>query len=306
MSTKMKILIGVNLVLLTAILLSLRSESPSGTMEGDPTRFALLDTASVVEIAAHESLFEKRGARSWRLDKQYDAQPNMVRSMLAVLSRIEVKRPAPESITPTLATQYSQSPVRINITLEDGTQRDFTLLEGSGNISYASSDGETFYEVYIPGYDVDLYSFFEVDQRVWRDRRVLLTDWRNLKNLEVQYTGDAKNSFSIRFDSVFFRIEGVQKLDSAKVFAYIQQFQDFNVMRFAPEEAAFKNTLQASDPFLTINLENMVSATDNTLRLYPSQSDTIYAISARTDELVLVDRRMLNRFLVARSEFEKQ
>ena len=305
MSNKIKALIGLNVVLAVAVLFSLLSTTPESSVAAYE-RFALTDSASVSQINIGGETFERVGQDSWRLNNEFDAQPSMLRSLLTVLSRLEVKRPAPENQIDKLKEMSQNEGLNVKVVGIEGDIQKFEVLEGDDNTTYATKNGERFYELYIPGYDFDLYDFLNIDTRVWRDRRVLMTDWRNLKSLEMTYNDDPVNSFKIQFDSVFFRIEGVNKLDSAKVFAFIQQFQDFSIMRYAPEEDAFKNTLRASEPFLTIDLKNLASVSNNRLQIYPSKSDTIYAISAQTEELVLLNRQMLNRFLVAKSEFEKR
>jgi len=305
MTGKIKFLIILNFVLLAGILVSLRSSEPQTTLKTDVALFAVQDTANVDRVQINDHVFEKAGS-DWQLDQQYKVQPSMMRSLLAILSRVEVKRPAPEMQLPGIREDLQQDGISVEVYSNGNPVKSYTIAHDS-LATYASiPQNSEIFEVYIPGYNINIGQLLQINEQEWRDRRVLVTTWRTLQSLQMQYTGDEKNSFSIEFDSIFYRVNGIQQLDSAKLYTYIQQFQDFSVSQYLPGKNDLKSKLEQTEPFLVITLNDMVSDRNNVLELYATNEEILYGISRKTGEVVLVDRRELNRFLVAREEFRRQ
>jgi hypothetical protein len=160
--------------------------------------------------------------------------------------------------------------------------------------------------VHLPGMMVNLYRLFQIKPSEWRDKRLLYTTWRTMQSLQVAYPGDRENTLRIAFDSVFYRVEGVNKLDSAKLFTYIQQYQDFEVESFLSSSPSLRDSLRKGSLICTITLEDLYEERNNTLDIVMLSNDLVFGFSRNTGDTVRINARMLRNYLVSRKEFEKE
>jgi hypothetical protein len=304
MTTKIKLLLALNITLLAGVLFSLQSSDSNNTLSDTQQDFTLQDTSGVSKIELGENTLVKTGLDEWEVNNNYKVQPSRMQSLLAVLGRVQIKRPVPEASIDSVKNLLEKSNFKVNIYNQDGVIKSFELA-GSGENTYARLGTDKIpYIIYIPGYFVNIYELFDIGEQAWRDKRVLYTTWRTLQKLDVNYTGDAKNSFSISFDSAFYKVEGIERLDSAKVYSYIQQYQSFEVESYVDDEN-LKNTLSETAPFCVMVLNDLYESRNNSLLIYPNDS-TIYGVSEKSGELVKMNPNMLRNYLVSRQEFVRQ
>jgi len=189
MTRKLKILIVVNLVLAAAVLLSLQIERKTTTLDTSSMLFALTDTVGIDRILLGENEFVKTGPVFWSVNGEYQVNPDRLASMLAILQRIEIKRPVPESIRPEVTNAFVEKGLAVTVFAQGEMLHQFHIA-GLEEESYAYKNEGEIFDIYIPGYVIDLYDFFSDGPQEWRDKHVLFTTWRTLKQLEVRYPGD--------------------------------------------------------------------------------------------------------------------
>ena len=304
MTYKIKLLLILNIVLLGAVLFSLSSTNKSTTLSDQQGSFTLTDTLGINRIEVGENVLVKTGPNRWRVNDNYDVQPSRLQSLLAVLGRMEIKRPVPEASLDSVKNLIDNQSIGVKIFRDADIVKQYEL-SGSGDETYArTANGKIPYIVYIPGYFVNIYELFNIDENEWRDKRVLYTTWRTLQSLDINYIGDPKNRLTVSFDSSFYKVEGVSKLDSAKLYTYIQQYQNFEVDDYMGENEKLKNSLSESQPFCVVSLNDLYESRNNLLTIYPNDS-TVYGVSENTGEIVQMNRGMLRNFLVSREEFRR-
>ncbi|MBT34146.1 MAG: hypothetical protein CMO01_31165 [Thalassobius sp.] len=304
MTSKIKLLVVLNIVLLSAVLFSLSSTNKSSTLSVKQGSFTLTDTLGINRIEVGENVLVKTGPSRWRVNDNYDVQPSRLQSLLAVLGRMEIKRPVPEASLDTVKNLIDNNSIGVKIFRDNEIVTQYEL-SGSGDETYArTASGNIPYIVYIPGYFVNIYELFNIDENEWRDKRVLYTTWRTLQSLDINYIGDPKNRLTVSFDSAFYKVEGITRLDSAKLYNYIQQYQDFEVDDYVEDNENLRNSLSESQPFCVVSLNDLYESRNNQLTIYPNDS-TVYGISEKTGEIVQMNRGMLRNFLVSREEFRR-
>jgi len=305
MTTKIKLLLALNILLLAAVLFSLQSNDKNTTLSVSQQEFTLEDTSGISKIELGSNTLIKKGIDEWEVNENYKVQPSRMQSLLAVLGRIQIKRPVPEASVDSVKILLAKSDFKVTIYNEDGIVKSFEIA-GSGENTYARlGPNKVPYIVYIPGYFVNIYELFNISEQAWRDKRVIYTTWRTLQKLEINYTGDAKNSLAISFDSSFYKVDGVARLDSAKLYTYIQQYQEFEVDAFVRNDSNLKNSLSETSPFCVMVLNDLYESRNNSLLIYPNDS-TVYGVVEKSGEIVKMNRNMLRNYLVSKQEFEKQ
>ncbi|WP_020527401.1 DUF4340 domain-containing protein [Flexithrix dorotheae] len=304
MTKKIKILIGVNLVLIIALFFSFQSfNSNSSTIDESISSFALRDTSGVDRIMLGNIELVKESEDEWLINGEFVAQPARIKSLLAVLSRIEVKRPVAESSKEDINNRLENNGIEVKAFSGDELIVNYQL-SGKDDESYAKIDENDPFIIYIPGYFVNISELFTIKPSEWRDNRILNTSFNSVQSLELEYPHSPENSFEIKYDGSFSTIEGIDRLDSAKVYAYLQQYQDFTAKFFVENAKTLKDSLLNAQPFCKISLKDLYQGRNNNLRIYINP-EVIYGISENPAEVVVLDRQKLRNFLVGKPEFVK-
>ncbi|MDW7690329.1 hypothetical protein R9C00_23805 [Flammeovirgaceae bacterium SG7u.111] len=304
MTSKLKILIGINIALAIGVVLSFQTSESSSTLDMNTRVFSLNDTTlTITKIQLGEDILETKGPEQWMLNSTYPVNAQRIESLVQLFQKIEVKRPVGDSFKAEVEKELARNPIDIHVFSGPTEALNYKIAK-QGNETYASLPDGQLFSIYVPGTYLDLYTILDIDEQDWRDKRVLLTSWRTLKRMEVKYPGDTENSFTVEFDSVFYKVPGIQQLDSAKLYAYIQQFQTFRVEEFV-QRSSLRDSLRRQQAMCIITLNDLYREQDNELLLYPGK-DVFYGISQKTNEAVTLNRNMLRNFLVSRKEFIKQ
>lgn len=304
MTKKIKFLIGVNLVLILALFISFQSfNNKTSTIDEAISNFALQDTSGVDRITLGNIELVKESEDEWLIDGELKAQPARIKSLLAVLSRIEVKRPVAESVKEEINQMLSSGGIEVKAFSGDNLLVKYQL-SGRGDESYAKIGDNDPFMIYIPGYFVNINELFSIKPSEWRDNRILNTSFNSVQSLKLDYPHSPENSFEIKYDGSFSSIKGIEKLDSAKVYAYLQQYQDFTAKFFVENANVLKDSLIKTQPFCMIDLKDLYPDRSNKLLIYINPK-VIYGISENPQEVVVLDRQKMRNFLVGKPEFVK-
>jgi hypothetical protein len=306
MTKKIKYLIAINIVLVGLILTSIwQTNKTEPVTKFTPSTFALTDSASVDRFEIGDLVIEKKSADEWLINNKYTVQPEAILSLFMVMQRIAVKRETSISVKEAIKAKPDTEKIRVSA-LANGKSLVALDIIQDNNDTYAASVTDAVPElVFVPGYDANIYAYFKaISEDTWRDHRVLVTSFRSLKKLEVNYTADKAESFTIQFVAPFYKVEGINKLDSAALFYYISDYERFSVAVFLKDKFLL-DSLTRAVPYCTIKLEDSFQARNNTLRIFQARGK-MYGISLATNELVGLEPRSLKRILIKKSNFEKK
>lgn len=298
MTTKLKALIGTNLLLLAFIAVSVGYRPNQKSGEAEKKAFAILDTASVEGIHLGKLYFKKEAENLWTINGQYEASQERMQTLLTLLNRVEVKRPVFSSEVDSLNRTFQNSGLQVSVD-QNGLTTNFLLLGGKEE-TYGKK-GDEIVVLNIPGFFINLYELLSADLSAWRDRKVLLTTWRTLKRLKVEYPEEPKNSFRIDFNEGFYSVEGVSELDTASLYQYITQFESFQVEEFLTQNRPGIDP--SATPFSKVRVEDIYTSRNNTLSIYPTDS-LIYGYSEKDQQWVTIDPRSVQDMLLRKEFFE--
>ncbi len=290
-----KLIVVFGLLLLANLVFFFTSQTKR-TVSFDENLFKIETPELISQIQIGDLKLSKNGNK-WILNGQYAASNELIRLIMSILNRVEVKKP--------VSVPVIQNEVTINI---DGQKRNFYVWGNPTKTKtyFSKVNSEEVYEVQIPGYNEYLAGIFELSVDQWRDRLVLNGTWRTIQQLTLEYEGSIEKNVSITFDDAFFKVPGVNALDSNKVVDYLNQFEYFQANEWITK-GRFPNydRLAESMPLAKLTLETIDAAKPIVLEIFkPLERDRFYLVRLNNNELFVIDRKRAQRILAKLPDFE--
>ena len=161
------------------------------------------------------------------------------------------------------------------------------------------------YSIYIPGFFVPIRDLFDINEQEWRNKTVMQSSWRSMKSLDVTYHRNQNNNLHIEYDSIFYKIDNVTSLDTARLYSYIQDnYTAFRAESFLTNQN-LKDSLQKEEPFCTLTLRDLNPKNNNTLKIYQVNHQP-YGILENPSLLLALDPRNMGSILLSPKDFESK
>ena len=301
---KLMLMLGGLLVVSLALRFS-GNKRPSSGFRVD--LFSVSDTAAVQSILLKNGEIEiaRTAQNSWKVNDQYGLDPSLKTVLLAVLNQVTIKRPVSKIQQEEIATALSGG-TRASVTSEGGNLAFYAGGNPARTQSYFMLEGtDQPYIVEIPGYRNYISGLFELTELQWRDRRLFNTHWRSLQSLKVSYPDKPSNNLHIYFEDEFFKIEGLNAMDTTALMTYLEPFQYFEANEFiAPGFSPLYDSLSKTQPLAVIELNEINADNNQVLSIFPKLEMDNYLLTANKDgELSLVDFGRVRGLLVRRGDF---
>ena len=298
MNKRIKYLIGINIILLGLVSLSLRRTNQASTLDELATAFAVVDTGQVVSIKVGEVLLKRENGAAWSVNGEYLADAGRMQRLLGMLPRLEVKRPAPRHLKDSIADVLASTSFWLEVEGVDGMMNQYPLVKASGD-TYSTIDDSDPYALYVPGYRQNIGDWLDVGVDGWRDRHIIYTSWRSLKSLSIEVPEEKEPKLHIFFDQDFYKIDKVSRLDTAKLYDYINQYASFEALQYVDKKA--DDPLFQVAPAGIIRVEDLFTKQKVALEIYPSENNTLYGWLPETEEAVLLNPNQLQHTTASRS-----
>lgn len=319
MTKKFKILATLNIVLVfaifTTIVLNMRGNSLKDTHLDSSAEFMLIDSANVDKIMIGKNILKRQFGTTWTMNDKINADPFMVEQLLLMLQKIAIKRSLTDKSQTEITAKIAQEGINIQYFAGNILQKSFKIL-GSENETFAQFANSEPYSIHTPAYKAVLHEIFSLPEAAWRNRTLISTGWNSLQLLELNYLQKPEQSFAIVFDSllyketnqIFYKLNGVNKLDSVMLFNYIKAYNNVRVLKYLENEN-LKDSLQKLPPYCILKIADLNAKQNMMLHLYPT-ANKMFGIIEKTNaktsyELVLFDMRYISGLLVRRKDFEK-
>lgn len=312
------LLVLLGILVLSSIVLSLTSETDINTNEHKGI-FSVQDTSKVdlISIVSKDQsvLLEKKDA-IWTVNKKYKAEQNIVKVLLSILKDVEAVRNAPKIHALTadkLEKDISQFIVNKGYLIEiSGNGKIINSFYSSGNanktVSYMMPVGSTEPMIVgIPGYESYVAGIFEIPANDWRDRVILSTNWRTLQKLEINYNEYPEYNLNIKFDFNFLNIEGIANLDTAKMMAFIGEFNFLQADRYLDKDqnARYDSLLQ-TPPTVSLSIEDIDSRNSKSIDFFPLIKDDLMMLGfvKEDNQIALFETKRIQNLFAVKSDFE--
>ena len=298
LSRKSKLLISFNALLIVIIYLFISFSNRKDSSIITDIVISLPETSNVQKIKIDTLLIIKEDDK-WKINTRYEASNAKIEMLFKILQGIAIKRKT--TLDP---YQWGKKHIKLSVYNDDKKllrNYDFIITEED---TYILKDS-ILYSIYLPNHFLDIGKFFDSNSNYWRNKKILNTSFHTLKKLSIEYTNDESNSFSIVFDSIFYTIKGITKLDSAKLYDYIQAYKNFSVLHYFSNLSSYKDSLKTSYPVGIISVEDTDSTNNDRLVIFPGKKH-FYGIIEKTDEAVVLSKEFMRKLLVKKQFFVKE
>jgi hypothetical protein len=301
LTAKLKILLAIIVLELAALgfWFYQRGTNTSANASVGENYFALTDTAGIDRIVLGKNTFRLSNGE-WQLNERYQADKPLLRELFMLLRKIEVQQLITGQEGETIRQDLDSLGQIVELWRGNRQVLSFRILGIRGNAYAMAKDSKAPAVLYIPGYSLNIYEALTLPEGEWRNKNIVSTGWLGIRSLRIRYAETPDQNIDIRREGEFYKVAGVQQIDSAMLYRYIEAYRGFRVYSFL-DNASVRDSLRRLVPFCEIEVETLNG--NNGMHVYASKSG-MYGITQPANELVQLEPRYFARFLVRRKDFE--
>jgi hypothetical protein len=307
MQRRKNILLIASLVMMSLLIAFLLwTEDNNRALEVDKGLFRVNDfkTISKVVLESPTSKIELTyNGSKWKLNGEAEADRNMIDVLFATLQKAEPKRPLTSIEADSISRQLEKHGTRVSLFAGDRLEKEFYA---GGNptktLAYFKLKDDKPYIVTIPGYRVYTAGIFELPSSGWRDKFVFGFNWRNFQELEARFPKDPAKNFKISMGRDYFGIEGISKIDTARLNTFLDQVSLLTADQFT--EGSAIDSLKGQSPVMIIKVLD-IAKREYVLSIFPSRDgkrDFIMGLIGDT-QAALFDARKITPLIRPREFF---
>lgn len=308
--TNMRLLVILG-ILIAAIAVILMADENKDRVAANTIDFAVRDTASVRQVVLYQpddTVTLTKSASGWMVNDRYPMDNNLTNILLSLISQVTVQRPVAGSQAEDILSRLDSAGVRVRIAGAETEQQFLAGGNATQTLSYFLPEGEeTPYVVYIPGYDSYVSGIFNIPEQDWRNKTVLNAGPRELRRMAVTYPDAPERSFEIEIGDNSIGVSGVEKLDTAALFSYLQRATFFEADNYVqPGQNNAYDSLANTQPYAIIELFTLSGSQPQTLKLfYRLEGDGYFLGENSQGERVRIQARRLVPVLREKEFFVK-
>jgi len=280
--------------------------TPDTTVLEQKINFALSeDIANTITRFEFGNIRLQKEDENWILNDKYPADLATVRDFIDILKRLEIKRPVAENQQEELRQNLPKN--GIQFTAFSGNMPALSFyVDGKEKQTFAMlAEAQKVFEIYIPAFNIVPHRVFKSKEIRWRNKVVMQTNWMSIKKLNVNYTNNPEENFSIEFDSAFYKVEGIENLDSMRLYNYLKGFEEVRAFQLITNSAV-KDSLEKVTPYCQIDLIDIDPNRSNRLRVYGNEYSVMGLTQKSENAFLFHPKRFIPTYLVSRRIFEKQ
>ena len=277
-------------ILLIANLFFFFSGKDSSGLSFKPDLFAVKDTSVLTSIKIGDIRLTKN--RNWKLG-EYPADPAFIDHLVNVLLRVRIKKPVGGmSLNRGVAIRINDNNA-FHFTSNETKTKTFFILDGEG------------YEMEIPGFTDYVGGIFELEKDQWRDRLVYDGSWRTIQKVTLDYSKDDHSDFSIQFEKDFFKVRGIDQIDTAMVMDYLNQFQYFQANeRISTGRIPAMDSISKTQPLARLYFDDINIKQEIQFTLFPKRDeDPFHLLLDPNGEMIAVDAPRVADILRKKKDF---
>lgn len=302
LTAKLKILLAIIVLELAALgfWFYQRGASASADASVGENYFALTDTAGIDRIVLGKNTFRLSNGE-WQLNERYQADKPLLRELFMLLRKVEVQQLITGKEGETLRKDLDSQGQTVELWRGNQQVLSFRVSGVRGNAYAIAKDSKAPAALYIPGYSLNIYEALTLPEGEWRSKNIVSTGWLGIRSLRIRYAETPDQNIDIRREDEFYKVAGVQQIDSAMLYRYLEAYRGFRVYSFV-DNAAIRDSLRRLIPFCEMEIETLNG--NNGIHVYAGRSG-MYGITQPANELVQLEPRYFARFLVRRKDFER-
>lgn len=246
----------------------------------------------------------------WMVNGKYFVDQGMRDVFFAVLSQVEVHRPASESIIDSLTSTFSESGIKVTITNNGEAVKQYYVVGDRERYStWFLAEGEDLpHKMRIPGYHSYIAGIYQVGENDWRERFIWTMEWSRLKKFEVTYVKGDKDDLVFEYVDNFIKVGNLDDMDTTQVMEYLQFAANLQVESFISEKDRFRydSLLTEELHYATINFEE-IGNRQNSLILYNRElENNLIPGILNEDQVILLHRDNVELLYKEAKDFRKR
>lgn len=307
---RIRILSAIVAVLAVAAFFALKQKSVTSTVKQETSSVAVADTAAItkIEYVRHDTVnFLNKKSTTWYINDKYEARVRWILTLLTGLNSLEIKRPVSEELKNKVYEELKKDGIHVTVYSPSGKQSFYLHTnDNDPNSTYLLQEGsQSPYVVYVPGISGDMSTLFKFGENEWRTRRIFESSLSRLKSVKVTYMHDPSASFEILYQQGGFYVPGISNLDTAKLMAYLQNYQYVPLFVYLPADSA-QLRLNTEPLFAEISVEDLNVERNNIIKIYKSDRPEITGELVKTKEYITLKPDVLRSLFVDKSYFKKE
>ncbi len=293
-----------------AVMLHFSTKTPETNTITNVDKFAVGDTAAIQKIVlkkAGDTIILERDNNQWSINNNMEADPDIIRVFLAVLKQLNISKGVSHNQIEQTKKDLLKNGIRVEIYDDQSLMKSYNVMGNTNKTLSVFMDEQDSipYVVDLPGYDSYVAGIFAIPAIDWQKRLIFNSTWRSLRKLEMLYPAKPENSFEIRFDVDFFKVTGVNQLDTASVMKYIDEFQYFQADRFIePGKGSRYDKLLKTEPVAYLSIQDIDERKNNRITFYNRlKSDRMILGKLDNGKLALFEYKRIRKIFKKRSDF---
>ena len=187
----------------------------------DENALVVPDLANVDRVEMGNVVLKFDGTR-WMVNDQYPVDRSAIQVLFGTVESVRPRRPVSEKQLGSVKKELQTHGTTVRFYSKDNLLKSYTVggIPAKPEAWFQVGDSNPVI-VNIPGYRVYAAGVFEQSANDWRDKRVFSLNWRNFKKLDVVFTKNTTDGFTISGKGREFSIEGMNAADTSKVNTYL-------------------------------------------------------------------------------------
>ncbi len=302
---RLLVVLGVVLIL---TMVTYWLDRPANELDVNKELFSLSDPVNINKVALKSSanlvtLSFENG--EWRVNDQYEADPQRINVLFAILKQVKVRRQTAKNQQTALDSLFSSKGSEVSFYEGETIVKQFEVVGDPGKSLTYMADAITNdkYLVEIPGYRSYLAGLFELDESGWRNPLVFNLNWANLQDVRVNYYEQAGDNFEIVFEDRDYTVAGINEVDSLRLTDFLDDVSLLYVDDYLTKEEIRQYNGLLEKPFATIGIKD-IGNNDYSITIFSKVQKSKYLVKIDSLDYGLLEEKLLKKVMRPRSYFK--
>ena len=206
---------------------------PSSSHDGTKDLFSIENITEINHVIIKNKTGEvklKLAGREWEVNDKFAANVARINDLFVIFQKVNVRRKVAKAEQQNLLSKFESEGVSVEIFANNSSVKAYKILQNDKETLTYFIDEDIVYVCNIPGSSYHIARLFLLDEEGWRSKYVFAANWNTLEKLAVTYLDNS--GFTISYDPKGYFVEGVDALDTTKMYHYLEQISYLQVESF--------------------------------------------------------------------------
>lgn len=247
--------------------------------------------------------------KKWDLNKKYIVDKENISKFFLIFSTVQVKRVSIGNNSKELIENMEKGGIIVNIYSKNKILKSFITDDGtfSSSTCFMDSKFKKPYFVEIPSLTDNFGHIFKINESLWASKRLFSSSFRTLQSISIKQLPN-KEILSIEYDKGFFKVDGVQYIDTNAIGNYLLQYRDIRFDDYVPDslQTTFNKRFESSN--YTIEVTDIDSLKSNKITLLAFNEDPRLMLGkqSKNPRVFVIAKQRLKNLIVDKASFEKR